>query len=796
MLLHDLKIAWRNLLKDKQYSLINALGIGLSSAVFVLICSFVLFEHSYEDFHPHSKNIFRLSLKLYDNGNPVGTDVETHTPTGPALKERFPQVVDYVRIQDFSEIPELNNGKAYFRMQKVYAADPSIFSILNFRFLSGDPKTALNDPSNIVLSEKEALRFFGTTDVLGKTLRNDEMVYTVSAVFENLPVNTHLKISTLVPFQLMKQLGYDADNWAGNNTYTYLLMKPGTDLDEFNKNLRVFSKERMYSEELVAEPMQAIHLYSHKSYEPEVNGDITTVRFLLAIGIVTLLIGAINYINLSTSKALERQRETGLRKILGSSRGHLIRQFMIENVLINTIAIGFALLLIAFTYSYFADLVGMSASNPIFQSATFWIILTGLFLLNCIFSGTYPAMVLSAVKPASVVHRVFTGTVAQITLRKLLVSVQFIAAVFVLSISFIIYQQQLFLRTQNLGVDAQQTLVLHLPVISKADSVLVKRSQAFKTNLASVTGVESVTLTQGLPGVNLNILNTSTGMRRYGQNEPTGFTFVHYGVDVDFIPAIGARLAAGRNFHGGFARSDEFVINNTAAKLLGYKSPEEAVGQRVSWGGPDDFATVIGVIEDYHQESLKEAVSPIILYLSDKPGFAGIRVSNTNISQTVAEIEKMWQNAYPGYPLEYQFMDKLFNEQYQSDKRFEQIVRVFSLLTLIVTCLGLLGLTTYALSKREKEISIRKVLGASVSNILMLISKDTLYLFLIAIVIACPVAWLAANAWLTNFAYRIALKWWMFALPGVAALIFAFLTISLQSLRASLANPVDSIRKE
>lgn len=797
MLKSYLKIAWRSIWKDKSYSLINIIGIAIASAVFLLIINFVIFEYSYENFHKKAANIYRITLDLYNGAEKIGTDCETYSPLGAELKKNFPEVIDFVRIQDIAELAEMSYQNNYFLIDKAYAADPAIFSIFNFDFVDGNPATALSEPMQVVLTESMAKRFFGNTKAVGKTLKNDAGIFTVTGVIKDLPANTHLKVNLLLSFVSLKNIGYDHDNWNGNNTFTYVQLRPGTDLNSFKKKLVQVSKAHNKNNLLTAEPIKDIHLYSHKSYEPEVNGDIKTVRFLLAIGILILLIGSINYINLTTARAVERTREVGLKKVLGSTKRILAFQFFTETFLINLIALGTALIVVWVSLPFYADLLERPVHLDFFRTSHFWSICFILFILNCFLSGIYPAVILASVKPISVVRKVFTGSTSAILFRKVLVTAQFAAALIIISAAIVVYRQLNFMKNMDIGINAEEVLVVRAPQYNGTDSLLLQKSSLFKNELGKLSDVKDVTISQGLPGIDINMINTTTGITRYGSDEGKGYNYFHYGIDANFIPVMGLKLIAGSNFREGMLLGNEVIINETASRLLGFRNAKEAVNQKISWGGgPENYGVIIGVTNDYHQESLKESISPLIHRHSSAANFFGLKVSTNNLPKLLANVEAVWKDLYPGYPFNNHFLNELFDQQYRADQRFGKIVGVFSGFTLFITCLGIMGLTAYNISKRSKEISIRKVLGSSISGILMLLTKDFVKLFLLSIFIATPIAYYVMNLWLMNFAYRIDIQWWMFLISGLLAILIALLTVSIQAVKAAIADPVKSLRSE
>lgn len=795
MLLNHLKIAWRSLLKDRFYALINILGLAIATAAFLLIINFVKFEYSYEDFHEHADDIYRITLDLYKGSEYVVTDCETHPPLAPRLKKEMPEVVDYVRMQRLEEISEIRNGNDIFRVDGVYAADPSVFSVFNYTFIEGKPSLSLHSPLQAVLTETLARKMFGSVDVIGRTLRNGDRVFTVTGVIRDVPLNTHLKFELLISFSTLEKMGYDLNSWNGNNNYTYVQLLPHADLNAFNAKLKALSKERLQNKMFVAEPVKDIHLHSHKTFEPEVNGDIKVVQFLLIAAVLILLVGSVNYVNLTTARAAERVKETGIRKVLGSSRILLVKQFLTETFLINVLALACSLLIIKLVQPAYLQLIGRPVTMDFFSTFSFWGICLSLFLFNCLLSGLYPSVVLSSVKPVAVTTRTFTMPAKGNLLRKALVVGQFAAALIVLSVSFIVYRQISYLRNQDLGMNTMEVLVIRSGS-EGTDSVRRLQSQAFINELMQVKNVEKVAVSGSLPGVSLHKLGTTTGLTRFGEDADKGYNFYLYGIDAAFIPTMEIKLAAGRNFRENSENKDEMIISRTAAKLLGFRSPEDAVGKGIAFSGDKKPLTVVGVVEDYHQQSLKGSLLPMVHWYSNDARFFSVKLNTVDLRNTVAQIGEIWKRQYPGYPFEYQFLNELFDQQYKADQQFGKISEIFSVFTLFITCLGILGLMAYNISRRKKEISIRKVLGASVASIVTMLSGDFIRLVIIAVFIATPLAWYLTSQWLQGFAYRIQVQWWMFGIIGLLTTIIALVAISFQSVRAALVNPVSSLRSD
>jgi putative ABC transport system permease protein len=788
---HYLKIARRNLWKDRFYTMINVSGLALAAAAFLLIINYAWFEYSYEKGFTKADRIYRVTLDLYKDGAYVVTDCETHPPLGPALQKQMPEVKDFVRMQNLDLCEVANLPQTALRTEKAYAADPSVFSVFNYEFIQGDPHKALTGAMEAILTASMAQKLFGHTDPIGKPLTVRGKTVTVTGVIKDGPANTHLKFDLLVPFSFVKTLGTDVDSWNGNNNYTYLEMAPNTGLAAFNTKLKAFSQRQLRNKIMTAEPIKQIHLHSKKTFEPEVNGDARTVQFLLIVAFLILLIGTVNYINLTTARSAERLKEAGIKKILGASRFSLIRQFFAESVIINVAAFVLALLIIQLALPYYAGLTGMPLNAGIFNNTNFWISCVSLFALNCLLSGLYPSFALSSVKAVSALNRSFTNALQGGTLRKTLVIGQFTVACIVLIASIVVHKQLSFMHGQDLGMQLQGTLAVKAADVG-SDSTA---SRMFKNELLRIPGVTEVSVAGAMPGLSLRNLSTTSMVTISGQQQASSYNYYIYPVDADFVSVMDMKMAAGQNFIAGSPNKGKVLINEEASRKLGFATPAAAIGRKINFYGED--AEVCGVLKNYHQRSLKEALLPIIHYFyEDYANYFVMKVDSRRTVKVLAATEKIWKTHFLSHPFEYSFPDDVFNQQYQSDKRFGEIINIFSFFTIFITCLGLLGLTSYSVARRTKEIGIRKVLGASAAGIIHLLTKDFIRLVIAAIVIAAPLAWFAMHEWLDGFAYRIAIPWWAFVMTGGLMAAVAVLTVGLQSLKTALMNPVKSLGRE
>lgn len=790
MLRNHLKIAYRNIWKDRVYSAINIVGLALATAIFLLIIHYVRFEHSYENIHAKADNLYRVTLDIYNGAEYVTTDCETYPVLGPTMLRDMPEVKNYARVEHVGET-EVKSGQKGFIIDRVFAADSQYFSMFGIDLTEGDKSRALTRPDEVMLSETTARKIFGKESAAGKVLQVGQFPLTVTGVFKDIPENTHLKFDLLLPFSLVTKTDSTLNRWNNNNNYTYVELVPGATLAALNQKLLNLSKQRLKGEVMTAGAIKDIHLYSKRTYEPEPPGNAGTVNFLLLIAVLILVIGSVNYVNLTTARSSERLKEAGIRKVLGSTRLGLIRQFFLESLLINLIAFILALVLVYVTMPYYQQLVGKPLSTDIFYSPSFWITCLLLFGLNCLLSGLQPAIMLSSVKPVVIMGRSSTrGGTKGNALRRTLVVGQFAAAMVVIAFTLVIYRQLQFMRQQDKGMSLEQILVINDLDDGKSDSVRVSLHQALRNDLLKLSAIKDVSLAGALPGVDASYMNTTNNVHVQG-GEKNGYNFSAYAIDSSFIPLMKMQLLAGRNFSNSSANASEVVINEESCRLLGFPSPEKAIGREITYHGK---TTVIGVVKNYSQLSVKEAPLPMInYYIPHHAKYIAVKINTTAADKVIAAVEKAWLTHYPGRAFDYFFLDQLYNRQYRSDIQFGQIISVFSILTVFITCLGLLGLTAHNIARRTKEIGIRKVLGASAVGIVQLFAKDYIKLVLIAMVIGVPVAVWAERQWLQDFATRATMPWWLFALAGGVTLFIALLTVSLQSVKAALVNPVDSL---
>jgi putative ABC transport system permease protein len=821
MLRNYLKIAFRNLLKNKIYSLLNISGLALGMAACFFIFQYIHFEKSYDRFNKNIDNIYRVTLKFTGSFDNVALSATNHPAVGPTMKAEFPKVKDFSRLVNISQIAnqatisrnEPGMPVKTYNEQNFFVADRSFFNIFSYPLVKGNSATCLAEAGSLVISESAAEKFFGKEDPLGKTLYyNGRGALKVTGVFRDVMDNSHIHFNMLMSFSTL------GDNWGYNEWtypefYNYVQLEPGSDPKKIEarfpdfilKHMGAKMKELNYGAKFFLQPVSDIHLRSNIAKEAEANGSEREVTFLSIIGVFILLIAWINYINLSTAKSMERAREVGLRKVVGAAKSQLISQFLFESLLINIIALVIAWATVMVAMPFFRDFLGKDIAAGFFTTGlgsepAFWVVFITLFVAGALLVGLYPSFVLSSFRPTSVLKGLFVKPAMGISLRRVLVSFQFILSIILIAGTLIVSRQLAFMRNTDLGYDKDQVLVIKTPGIG--DSTLPAKLSFFKTESAKIPAVNNITISSDVPG---EIIRYRNSVRKETEDNRSNFTSSLIEIDNKFISTYGIRLLAGRNFkekeYMDFdKKTARVLINEVLMKALGYKNAEDAINKKIVFdlGEYKFHSEIIGVMKNFHQRSFKEPIEPILCY---QPMFAAwkyfsVNIHASDVGTNLAALGKLYTSTFPGNPFDYAFLDDHFNAQYKADLRLSKIFGLFCVLAVVVACLGLLGLTSYVIRLRTKEIGIRKVLGASVSSIMILFSKDFVRLAIVASLIAIPVVYFAADKWLANYAFHINLSWLIFIIPVLLLVGIALLTISVQTLHAALSNPVSSLRSE
>jgi putative ABC transport system permease protein len=801
MLKNYFKIAFRNLWRKRAYSFINITGLAVGMACCFLIFLYVHFELSYDRFHQKAERIYRVVGDLKSSTEALHWYV-TPGPLAKSIKAEFPQVREVTRYIDLGVL--VQKGSVKFQETHTIWADSSIFSVFDFPLIYGDPRTALRDPNSVVLSETAAVKYFGHSNPVGRhlLLTSRNLPGIVIGVLKDIPENSHIKADMMISMTTYIQSiqNWVDLSWSDYLFSTYVLLSPGADPAVLQAKLPALMQKYDGSElknknatyTLALEPLTSVYL--HSSYGGLVTGNLDNVHILAVIGIFILLIAAVNFINLSTARSIERAKEVGIRKCAGAKSGQLIGQFLIESMLIAVVAFFLALALCHFLLPLFNQLSGKTISPGIFDNLAypFWLLMLGLGI--GLLAGVYPALVLSSFRPVVVLKGHFSSGSTGTVLRKTLVVAQYTISISLVVSTLVVYSQLNFMQHQPLGFDKDRVLV----VPNNGDA----HAQEFKRNIGAIPAVEGSTLTSTIPGRTYNSNGNDVWPDRIenSKGEWQRLNVAFYNADADFLPLYKIKLLAGRNFYKDNRNdSANVILNKTAALNLGYTETSigQLIGKRTIGSGDTVFHTIIGVVDDFHFHSLKEPIQPLCIQTGQWwVQFLSIKVNTGNLPGTLSAMADQWQKAVPNRPFNYFFLDEDFNSQYMAEERFGNLFIYFSALALFISSLGLLGLSAYSTLQRTREIGIRKVLGASVTGIVGLLSGDFVKLVMIAFVFACPISWLAMHWWLQGFAYRTTLNGGLFALAGVGALLIAVLTISTQAIRAALANPVISLRTE
>ncbi len=775
------------------FSLINILGLTVGMTACFLIFLYVRFELSYDSFHPKADRIYRVVCDLKTPSETLNIDGPSWA-IGPHIVLDQPQVEAAVRINGDELL--VRKGNVKFQEMKSLYADSAFFSVFGFKLLKGNPATVLVEPLSIVFSQTAAKKYFGNEDPVGQTvlLTGDGLTAKVTGLMEDMPENSIISADMLVSMSTLTRKfnpGID-DQWGNYGNNTFVLLKPGASATQLQAQLPAFLEKRNGAEmkkfnmypTLLLEKLRDVYLRSTR--DGSKTGNINNVYIFSMVALFILLIACFNFVNLTTARAAERAKEVGIRKVVGALKGQLTAQFIGESVILCLIAFLFTLGLSALMLPPFNQLAGKTVSDGIFQHPDYLLILLIGALTIGLIAGFYPALVLSSFKPVSVLKGRFSTGTRGILLRKGLVVAQFTISIALIIATIIVYNQMNYMRGQDLGFNKDQMMVIN----TNSDPA----GEAFRNAVATLPGVKSVAMSSSVPGGG-NMGAYSEVENSKGEMQIANLAL--YFVDFDYIPQYKIRMVAGRPFSRDFLTdtTQAIILNEAAVKSFGYSSPQQAIGRKFrQWGREGQ---IIGVMKDFHYRSLQEEIKPLSMRIEPKGvHLVSINLSTKQLAKTIAAIESKWNALIPARPFSYFFLDEYFDKQYRGEERFGKLFFNFAILAIIISCLGLLGLASYSTMQRTREIGIRKVLGASVPNIVNLLSKDFLKLVAIAVVIASPLAWLVMRNWLQDFAYRIHIAWWIFFIAAALATLIALITVSFQAIRAAVANPVVSLRTE
>ncbi len=789
-----LKIAFRNIAKEKIYSLINILGltIGISCSLFLVL--YIMDELSYDNYHENKDRVYRVVTHFQEPDNAFSWPI-AQIPLAQELEETYTEVKRAVRYIDGGRELFVNPDQdKRFYEEEFYFADSSVFEVFSYEFIAGDAATALIAPNSLVLTESVARKYFDNEDPIGQSLQNADKNYKVTGIIKDVPHNSHFTFDALIS---RSSLPAEMGGWGGWGVVTYLWLNDDVDYKKFEATftnqiyedkLKPIFEDFGVTMDYELQPLESIHLYSHLAGESG-GGDISYIYIFAAVAFFMILIASINYMNLATARATRRAKEVGIRKAAGSTKWQLIRQFLTESTVITIIALVLGLLLVALLLSEFNYIAGKEILFDYLLQPKIIITLIAIVLLVGIAGGSYPAFYLSRFEPAHVLKGQKGSGSGNASLRKVLVVIQFAISISMVISTWVVYDQLQFIRSTDLGFDKEHVVSLTMPDKEIRDNYEVLRNRLIDNPLIVDIATSNTKPGQGM---SKNIMNVETEDRG---SEEKGVDA--YFADYDFVNVVGLHIIEGRNFDRKYATDTAAALVNEA--MVARMAWEQPIGKKFTIGDGDDTSpdptySVVGVVKDYHQRSFYETIEPLAIFFGKNQYQLHIKLKGEDIPAGLQAIEANWQEVNPGKPLEYTFLDEDFDEQYQSDMKRGQLFTVFSALTVIIACLGLLGLAAYTTQQRDKEIGIRKVIGASVTNIIFLVYKDFLILIGIAVLIAFPLAYYFMSKWLSGFAYQTDIKVITFIVSALLTLVITILAVGFHTLRAAMANPVNSLR--
>ncbi len=782
----------RSLVRSAGFSTINIVGLAVGLAAFSLISFYVYSELSFDRYHENADRIFRIVENLRTENEELFQSTSA-PPMGPRFLKDFPEVENYVRLQQWSLLAQRHDKSSYER--ESYIADSTVFDIFSFKLLKGDKKTALREPFSIVLTESMAKKYFGNEDPVGQTLKMDYDNYKVTGVMEDVPENSHFQFSNLISFSTWSRNNKQAEDreWFWNGFHTYVLLRQGTSVDNVRAKMKNFlqrnvEKGGMYYDDLPLQPLTSIYMAPPRSWENGTRGSMNNMYILSIIAVFILLIACFNYINLATARAARRLKEVGLRKTLGALRRMLIAQFLGESLIITIVASLIAAIIAWMVLPSFRTFVESPLNFSILPNA--WIVtfaLIGLVFFIGLLAGAYPAYIISKFQPVQIFRPSSKGLFGNNALRKVLVSTQFIISIMLVAGTLLVYDQLEVVRNKDLGFNREGILV----VPTNGDTTIVNYLDAIKSEFKRVPGVSNVAGSTSTPGQSAS--NDYTGIEMTdGKMSPTNINFIY--ADHDFLSTYQIKLLAGRDFQRDVKSDDTtaYLINETAMKDFGWTA-EQAIGKKVQGRY---LGKIIGITKDFHYRSLHTKVEPLMIAMTKYVGRMSIRVEGKDLTATINRVQKKWNELIPHLPFEYSFLEVEFDRQYKADQQLGKVAGVFTGLAMFIGCLGLLGLMAFVVERRTKEIGIRKVLGASVPSVVMLITNEFIWLILIALLVATPLTWYLIGQWQRNFTLQAVINPLRFAMAGMAVFLVACLAISFLSLHAANANPTKALKMD
>ncbi|TSE08713.1 FtsX-like permease family protein [Aquimarina algiphila] len=811
MFKNHLKIAWRSLKKQPFFTFLNTFGLAIGMAGGLLICLYIYDELSFDKMFADADRIYRINVDVKFGGNAEEYS-EVSAPMAQAMKRDYPQIEVATRFRNLgSMFVRKSDAELNVKEVGITYVDTTFFEMFGLDLLVGNPKTALKEPNTLILTKTAAEKHFGISEALGQNMILDNRdIYTVVGVIDDMPENSFIRNHNIFIAMAGNEDSFSTE-WGNHNYPTFIKLRSGSDIKDFDTFLKsalgtyVIPGVQNYAPGITEEQFLAsgnylnfstialtdIHLYSNRYPELSVNSDVQNVYILSFIALFLIILASVNFMNLSTAHSLKRAKEVGVRKTLGSNKSELIRQFLIESGLISFISLVLAIIVASVALPFFNELAGKEISIP-FTNPFFWLILLASVMLLSLFSGSYPAFFMSKFKPIQAMKGIAENNIGGGKIRNSLVVFQFAISIFLIVSTLVVFQQLKFIQNKDLGFTKDQVLII--------DDVYVTENEiaSFKEEVQQLSQVRSTSISGFLPTPSFR--GNSTFYREgLKDDHEKAINMNDWDVDFDYVSTLNLEIIAGRDFNRQFSTdSTAMILNESAVTILGV-TPEKALGMRLSSDYGEDevvFRTVIGVVKDFHYESLRRDIDALGLSLNNSFGSMAVKLNAGDFSNTIAQIETIWNRISPGQPFNYYFMDESFNTTYRAEQRLGRIFIIFTILSILIACLGLFGLAAFNAEKRTKEIGVRKVLGASVSHITYKLTIDFLKLVGIAILISLPLGWFAMRKWLEDFSYRIEISWWVFVIAAFLAVCISILTVSYQSIKAAIVNPVKSLRTE
>ncbi len=800
------KIAFRYLLKNKLYSFINIIGLAIGVASFILIMAYVNYERSYDNFEG-SENVYRVYMDAKEGETFEPSDAQTANLIGPTLKQEFPEVLEQLRLYRLDKVAFKYEEKI-LEETKGALVDNSYFEIFKYPLLEGDPQTVLKEPNTIVLTESLSKKIFGEQDPIKKTLSafhvGKEVLLTVTGILKDIPENTHMKTNFLI--SLDSYATWFASereaklNWSFCDFFTYLKIDKNSDKGRLKSKIIASDFEDDEDERYNIEPLEDIHLYSNKPYEAEANGSITRVKFLTAIAFIILILSWLNYINLSTTKSLERGKEVGIRKVAGAQRAQLIIQSLLESIILNITAIVIAVILSMTVLSAYKNYTGKELILQTSGISQFLPIIS-IIMVGAILAGLYPAILLSKYSPSRALKGKVRASANGLNIRKGLIITQFLATIVLLIGTIVITKQMDYIQKQPIGAQLDKVVTFQGDFFSDiSDSLVRNKYKTLEAELGKYPFVKGTSRSKTYPGDSYDNLSSFIGIKYPNGTDDSKKTYYNYNVDTNYFELLNIQFLAGGNFiKNTKGEGNAVIINEACMRQIEILNPDDAINKTLSFFGKDWL--ISGVIQNYHHFGLKKEIYPMIIMHGNTSNnllvkFDESATSAIGYNKAISQVENLWKEIFPYRTFNYTFINKKFQAQYEEDTKFSYAFKGFTALAIFIAALGLFGLTSYTCIQRKKEIGIRKVNGASILKILKLLNIDFIKWVGVAFVIAIPIAWFAMNSWLENFAVKTSISWWVFVLAGLTVLGVTLVTVSWQSFIAANGNPVDALRDE